>query len=147
MVLVMESDGTLAPSRSQDSFARNYNDGIGQGSAADELAILGEVEPAIEPDALRFAALSRPAPLPRAEVLSAIEATALRYAGHPGLRRTELSVRDWLTLYRANIEVESAYRQDAVSSVGAIGLGQFRRWAGLPVLVFGMPMHSEGQSG
>jgi soluble lytic murein transglycosylase-like protein len=124
MVLVMESDGSLTPSRSQDSFARNYNDGIGQGSAANELAILGEVEQAIEPDALRFAALARPAPLPRADVLAAIESTALRYAGHPGLRRTELSVRDWLTLYRANIEIESAYRQDAVSSAGAIGLGQ-----------------------
>jgi hypothetical protein len=32
MVLVMESDGSLTPSRSQNSFARNYNDGIGQGS-------------------------------------------------------------------------------------------------------------------
>ena len=73
---------------------------------------------------MRFAAISRPAPLPRADVLAAIEATALRYAGHPGLRRTDLSVRNWLTLYRANIEVESAYRQDAVSSAGAIGLGQ-----------------------
>ncbi|MEQ9014682.1 MAG: lytic transglycosylase domain-containing protein, partial [Marinovum algicola] len=31
---------------------------------------------------------------------------------------------DWLALYRANIEVESAYRQDAISSAGAIGLGQ-----------------------
>ncbi|SPF81428.1 lytic transglycosylase domain-containing protein [Pseudoprimorskyibacter insulae] len=122
MVLVMESDGSLTPSRSQDSFARNYNDGIGQGSAADELAILGEID--VKPDEIQIAALSRPAPLPRAEVLSAIEATALRYASHPGLRRTDLSVRDWLTLYRANIEVESAYRQDAVSSAGAIGLGQ-----------------------
>ena len=124
MVLVMESDGSLTPSRSQDSFARNYNDGIGQGSAADELAIFGEDERAIEPDVLRLAALARPAPLPRADVLAAIEATALRYAGHPGLRHADLSVRDWLTLYRANIEVESAYRQDAVSSAGAIGLGQ-----------------------
>ncbi|PYC46643.1 lytic transglycosylase domain-containing protein [Litorivita pollutaquae] len=122
MVLVMESDGSLTPSRSQDSFARNYNDGIGQGSAADELAILGETE--LGPDEIQIAALSRPAPLPRADVLTAIEATALRYAGHPGLRRTDLSVRDWLTLFRANIEVESAYRQDAVSSAGAIGLGQ-----------------------
>ena len=76
MVLVMESDGSLTPSRSQDSFARNYNDGIGQGSAADELAILSETDP--EPDEIQMAALSRPAPLPRAEVLSAIEATALR---------------------------------------------------------------------
>ncbi|WP_035252601.1 lytic transglycosylase domain-containing protein [Actibacterium atlanticum] len=122
MVLVMESDGSLTPSRSQDSFARNYNDGIGQGSAADDLAILGMTD--LGPDEIQIAALSQPAPLPRAEVLSAIEATALRYAGHPGLRRTDLSVRDWLTLYRANIEVESAYRQNAVSSAGAIGLGQ-----------------------
>ena len=122
MVLVMESDGSLTPSRSQDSFARNYNDGIGQGSAADELAILGETD--LGPDEVRMAALSRPAPLPRADVLTAIETTALRYASHPGLRRADLSVRDWLTLYRANIEVESAYRQNAVSSAGAIGLGQ-----------------------
>ncbi|NND43002.1 MAG: lytic transglycosylase domain-containing protein [Silicimonas sp.] len=124
MVLVMESDGSLTPSRSQSSFARNYNDGIGQGSAADGLAILGEAETPAEPEALRFAALARPAPLPRADILSAIEASALRYAAHPGLRRADLSVRDWLTLYRANIEVESAYRQDAISSAGAIGLGQ-----------------------
>ena len=122
MVLVMESDGSLTPSRSQDNFARNYNDGIGQGPAADELAILGETD--LGPNEVQMASLARPAPLPRADVLTAIEATALRYAGHPGLRRTELSVRDWLTLYRANIEVESAYRQDAVSSAGAIGLGQ-----------------------
>ncbi|MFG6608396.1 lytic transglycosylase domain-containing protein [Sulfitobacter sp. 1A10445] len=122
MVLVMESDGSLTPSRSQDSFARNYNDGIGQGSAADDLAIFGERDG--EPDDIQLAARSRPAPLPRADILTAIEATALRYAGHPGLRRTEISVRDWLTLYRANIEVESAYQQDAVSSAGAIGLGQ-----------------------
>ena len=124
MVLVMESDGSLTPSRSQSGFARNYNDGVGQGSAADGLAIRGETETVAEPDALRFAALARPEPLPRADVLSAIEATALRYASHPGLRRAELSVRDWLALYRANIEVESAYRQDAISTAGAIGLGQ-----------------------
>ena len=122
MVLVMESDGSLTPSPSQDSFARNYNDGIGQGSAADELAILGETD--VEPDRIQMAALSRPAPLPGSDVLTAIEATALRYAGHPGLRRTDLSVRDWLNLFRANIEIESAYRQNAVSSAGAIGLGQ-----------------------
>lgn len=122
MVLVMESDGSLTPSRSQNSFARNYNDGVGQGSAADGLAIHGERD--AEPEDIQLAALSRPAPLPRADVLTAIETTALRYAGHPGLRRANLSVTDWLTLYRANIEVESAYRQDAISSAGAIGLGQ-----------------------
>ena len=122
MVLVMESDGSLTPSRSQNSFARNYNDGIGQGSASDGLAIFSEVE--AEQESVQVAALARPAPLTRADVLSGIQTTALRYAGHPGLRRAGLSVTDWLTLYRANIEVESAYRQDAVSSAGAIGLGQ-----------------------
>ena len=88
------------------------------------MAILGETEAAPKPDALRFAALARPAPLPGADVLMAIEATALRYASHPGLRRAELSVTNWLTLYQANIEVESAYMQDAISTAGAIGLGQ-----------------------
>jgi len=122
MVLVMESDGSLSPSRSQSSFARNYTDGIGQGSASDGLAIFGETDG--EPEGFEVAALSQPAPLPRADVLTAIETTALRYASHPGLRRANLSVTDWLTFYRANIEVESAYRQDAISSAGAIGLGQ-----------------------
>jgi len=124
MVLVMESDGSLTPSRSQDRFARNYNDGVGQGSVSGGLAIIGEADTASERDALRLAALVQPALQPRPEVLTAIEATALRYAGHPGLRRAELSVREWLALYRANIEVESAYRQNAISSAGAIGLGQ-----------------------
>ena len=58
MVLVMESDGSLTPSRSQDSFARNYNDGIGQGSAADKLAILGETN--AEPEDIQVAAIARP---------------------------------------------------------------------------------------
>ena len=124
MVLIMESDGSLTPSRSQSGFARNYNDGVGLGSASDGLAILGETEAAFELDSLRLAALAQPAPLTRADVLLGIEATALRYVGHPGLRRAGLSVTDWLALYRANIEVESAYRQNAVSSAGAIGLGQ-----------------------
>lgn len=96
MVLVMKSDGSLTPSRSQDGFACNYNDGIGQGSAADELAIFSETD--LGSDEIQMAALSRPAPVPRAELLTAIEATALRYASHPGLRGADLSVRDWLTL-------------------------------------------------
>ena len=124
MVLVMESDGSLTTSQSQDQFARNYNDGVGQGSAIDGLTIIGDVEDVAVIEDLSFAAVSRSAPLPRADVLSAIEATALRYGSHPGLRRAELSVSDWLTLFRANIEIESAYRQSAISSAGAIGLGQ-----------------------
>jgi len=38
-----------------------------------------------------------PVPAPP-EILAAIEATAIRYAGHPGLRRAGLSVTDWAAL-------------------------------------------------
>ena len=124
MVLVMESDGSLTPSRSQDRFARNYNDGIGQGSSAAGLAIFDTSTTGAEREVQRLASRKPSAPLPRQDVLTAIEATALRYANHPGLRLAKLPVRKWLTLFRANIEAESAYRQDAISSAGAIGLGQ-----------------------
>ena len=58
------------------------------------------------------------------EILHAIETTALRYSSHGALRQAGLSVSDWALFYRANIEVESAYNPGAMSSVGAIGLGQ-----------------------
>ena len=124
MVLVMESDGSLTATQSQNSFARNYNDGVGQGTAADALAILDAPDDIAATEETRIAAIAPRAPLPRPDVLTAIETTALRYGSHPGLRRSGLSVSDWLVLFRANIEIESAYRQNAVSSAGAIGLGQ-----------------------
>jgi len=83
MVLIMENDGSLTPSAPQTSFARNYNEGIGQGSADDPLAVFGTITDANEGDEVRVAAI----------------------APH-------------------NIEIESAYRQSAVSNAGAIGLGQ-----------------------
>lgn len=124
MVLVMESDGSLTPSRSQDSFARHYQDGIAVGPGNRGLTILGTADASGDPDTDPSAGAERPLARPSPEVLAAIEATGLRYASHPGLRRATLSVTDWLLLYRANIEVESAYRQEAVSTAGAIGLGQ-----------------------
>ncbi|MBM1504430.1 lytic transglycosylase domain-containing protein, partial [Sulfitobacter mediterraneus] len=124
MVMVMESDGSLTATESQNSFARNYYDGVGQGSEADALAIFDEPDNAVTAEEIRIAAIAPSAPLPRADVLSAIESTALRYGSHTGLRRAGLSVSDWLKLFRANIEIESAFRQSAVSSAGAIGLGQ-----------------------
>ena len=124
MVLVMENDGSLTASQAQSSFARNYHDGVGQGSAADALAILDGPDNSVAAEETRIAAMAPRATLPRADVLSEIEATALRYGSHAGLRRAGLSVSDWVTLFRANIEIESAYRQSAVSSAGAIGLGQ-----------------------
>ena len=124
MVLVMESDGSLLPSQSQQSFSRNYNDGIGQGSATDGLRIFGETA---EPDPVkevRIAALAQRTPVPRPDILAAIQVVGLRYASHRGLRTADITVTDWLNLYRANIEIESAYNPRAVSHAGAIGLGQ-----------------------
>lgn len=120
MVLVMEGDGSLTPSRAQESFTRTYNDGNGQGSGV--LRILGE--DADPPGDLSLAGVPPPVSVPNPTILAAIEETALRYAGHAGLRMADLTVTDWLTLYRANIEIESAYDPRAVSSQGAIGLGQ-----------------------
>jgi len=57
----------------------------GQGSAADDLEVFTEQN--TTPENTQVAALSRSALLPRADVLAAIEATALRYGSHPGLRR------------------------------------------------------------
>jgi len=58
------------------------------------------------------------------EILHAIETTALSYGRHDALRQAGLTVTDWALFYRANIEVESAYNPNALSPVGAIGLGQ-----------------------
>ncbi len=120
----MRQDGALTPSQPQDRFARTYRDGLRQGGRDDRLAILGNPSTDRGESEAQLTARARPAPLPASDVLSAIEATALRYGSHPGLRQAGLSVSDWRVLFRANIEVESAYRQEAISSAGAIGLGQ-----------------------
>lgn len=127
MIFTMESDGSLFPSNSQDSFARNYNDGIGQGDPDAPLHIFGDSgEAALEPDdgTFRIAAVAPRIAVPRPDILAAIDETALRYAGHQGLRTSGLSVTEWRLLFRANIEIESAYNPYARSRVGAIGLGQ-----------------------
>ena len=124
MVLVMESDGSLSPSQSQQSFSRNYNDGIGQGSASDGLRVFGETAEPDPVEEVRIAALAPRAPVPRPDILAAIQEVGLRYASHRGLRAADITVTDWLNLYRANIEIESAYNPRAVSHAGAIGLGQ-----------------------
>jgi len=124
MVLVMGDNGSLSPSRSQAKFSRTYNDGIGQGSAEDGLRIFGEGGDAKKGEVQRAAAIAPRKPVPHPDILTAIEETGLRYAGHPGLRASDITVTDWLKLYRANVEIESAYDPRAVSPAGAIGLGQ-----------------------
>ena len=89
MVLVMESDGSLTATQSQNSFARNYNDGVSQGSAAEALAIFDEPDAAAATEEVLAAAIAPRAPLPSADVLSAIEATALRGA----VRQTRTSLK------------------------------------------------------
>lgn len=125
----MNNDGSLTPSTSQTNFARNYNDGIGQGSEADGLRILGDegrqdAEPTEGDGTFRVAAIAPNRVVPRPEILTGIQDTALRYASHPGLRRAGLSVSEWRLIFQANIEIESAYNVNARSHVGAIGLGQ-----------------------
>ena len=122
MVLVMEGDGSLSPSRSQSDFARNYNDGIGQSAAAAEMHLFGQ--PDDEPSEVLAAVIVPQRVVPHPDILNGIEETALRYAGHRGLRTADITVTDWLNLFRANIEIESAYSVDALSHAGAIGLGQ-----------------------
>ena len=123
----MNGDGSLSESTAQDNFARNYNDGVGQGSAAEGLQLFGQgtaVDSETAVGDFRVASVAPTTAVPRPEVLQAIDATAMRYASHPALRRAGLSVTEWRLLFRANIEIESAYNVGARSQVGAIGLGQ-----------------------
>lgn len=128
MVLVMNGDGSLSESSSQENFTRNYNDGVGQGSAADGLQLFGQQvdkpDQAATTDGFRVATVAPRGAVPRPEILQAIDATAMRYASHPALRRAGLSVTEWRLLFRSNIEIESGYNTNVRSSVGAIGLGQ-----------------------
>lgn len=121
MVLVMEGDGSLSPSRSQSDFARDYNDGIGQSPASNEMLLFGQ--PDGGDDEVLAAVVVPQRVVPHPDILNGIEEIALRYAGHRGLRAADITVTDWLNLFRANIEIESAYRIDALSHAGAIGLG------------------------
>ncbi|MFC3631703.1 lytic transglycosylase domain-containing protein [Paracoccus angustae] len=119
MVLVLNhASGSFERQRSSSSFARHFGPG--------GVPLLSEVP---EPDLpaeqmMHLAPVRTPRVIPKPEVLAAIDDVGIRYAGHPSLRAAGMSVTEWLSFFRANIEIESGYRQTAVSSVGAIGLGQ-----------------------
>ena len=115
-VLSFQSDGRLTSTTPQSGFAQTYVDGIGQ--RRPEPAVYSAPDEPSRPRAQPSRAIPRP------EILAAIQETAQRYGGHNALRRAGLTVSDWQILFQANIEIESAYRPNARSSVGAIGLGQ-----------------------
>ena len=116
----MTSDGQLAAQSPQLGFAQSYV--AGRPINGGDPAIFGA--DAGDGDDPQIAPVSITASIPQPAILTALQETALRYGGHAALRQAGLSVSDWLTLFQANIEVESAYRPAAVSSAGAIGLGQ-----------------------
>ena len=119
LVLVLNpSSGSFEAQRSTSSFARHFGPG--------GVPLLSN---APEPDlpterVMHLAPVRTPKVVPKPSVIAAIDSVGLRYASHPALRAADLSVSDWLSFFRANIEIESGYRQSAISSVGAIGLGQ-----------------------
>jgi len=94
-VLAMSSDGQLKPSVPKNSFARTYGDG--QREESSSLILFGSNEPERNSAPL---ASSAPRPVPTSSILAGIDATALRYAGHPALRRARMTVSDWQALFR-----------------------------------------------
>jgi len=121
-VLAMASDGQLAAQSPQLGFAQSYV--AGRPTNDGGTAIFGDDAGDGDGDDTQIAPVSITASIPQPAILTALQETALRYGGHAALRQAGLSVSDWLKLFQANIEVESAYRPTAVSSAGAIGLGQ-----------------------
>lgn len=59
-----------------------------------------------------------------AEIEELVLEVGVDYLRHPALKAAGLSGTEWLDLFRSNIAVESAFNPDALSPVGAIGLGQ-----------------------
>ena len=80
MIFTMESDGSLRPSQPQDRFARNYNDGIGQGDANAPLTIFGDGGAAANDgngtgtsdESFRVAVVAPRVAAPRPEILAAM---------------------------------------------------------------------------
>ena len=60
----------------------------------------------------------------RREIEALVADIASEYIGHPALRTVGMTGQQWLMFFRANIQIESAFKTKARSHVGAIGLGQ-----------------------
>ncbi|MDY8110936.1 lytic transglycosylase domain-containing protein [Fulvimarina sp. 2208YS6-2-32] len=138
MVFSMRGDGALRAQTHQAAFSKTYGDASREDrsglfifgeSDEDDGADGGANEASVNPSSGDRASMSprsaiAAAPTPPAAILAAIDDTAIRYGSHPALRSAGLTVSDWRRVFRANIEIESAYDPTATSSVGALGLGQ-----------------------
>lgn len=122
MVRLMQDDGSLTPSHPQKHFSRTYIDGVGQAPMRRSVQVAEE--DAEHAQARRTATAPGSTLGVQPHILAAITETGQRYAGHSGLRAAGITVMEWVRLYRANIEIESAYDPQARSQAGAIGLGQ-----------------------
>ncbi len=71
-----------------------------------------------------LASLEAAPPSGRHDILSLIQATAVRHEGNRALRQVGLEAGDWQVLFRALVEAESGYNPAAMSPKGAYGLGQ-----------------------
>ena len=58
------------------------------------------------------------------EIERLIQITGLKYIEDPRIEAAHLTKPEWLKFFRANIEVESGFNPEAISTAGAIGLGQ-----------------------
>lgn len=123
----MREDGSLSASAPQTTFNRSYEDGVGRSTGAVRLAFkdgASGVDDSRPGDNVRLSPSRPTVPQAHPSIIAAIDDTAFRYASHSGLRKAGLTVTQWRLLYRSSIEVESGYDPAALSSVGAIGLGQ-----------------------
>lgn len=88
-----------------------------------------EGEPSSEPDAqvwrASYGSGAKPhGPKASTEVEDLVLNVGEDFLRDPGLKAAGLSGTEWLALFRANIAVESGFNPEALSPVGAIGLGQ-----------------------
>lgn len=91
------------------------------------LVVFGQPKPEPEPEATVSTSGPVATPrvmVPRADILDAIHEVGFRYASDRAIAEAGLSASQWVTLFRSNIQIESAFNPNAQSHVGAIGLGQ-----------------------
>ncbi len=115
-ILNLQPNGSLVLNTEAKGFARHYNDGVERVAKPSQgIKLLQSNSSKPKPSKARVAP---------AHIQGELDAVVARYGGHNALRQSQLSVSDWARLFQSAIQVESAFKIDALSSAGAIGLGQ-----------------------